>query len=92
MDTVYRVITKGLRVQRGTGRPDLVVMRPMNGSRTVFTDSDDMPTLVSFDEHCQVDITYLLNIGAIVPWEAPLQAEKGGNDGEVGQQHVPLVP
>lgn len=78
MSDTYRVITKKLRVQRGAGRPDLEVARPMNAGRTVFLDSDEAPTLVTFDEHCQVDIPYLLRLGAIVPWAEPAAPADGG--------------
>lgn len=65
MALTYRVWTTRLRVQRGPGNPDLVVERPQNPAKTMFLDSDEAPTLVTFDEQCQVDIPMLLRIGAI---------------------------
>lgn len=68
---VYRVVTRRLRVQRGPGRHDLVVERPMNKAMTRYLDSDAAPTLITFDEHCQVDMDGLLRLGAIVPYTPP---------------------
>ena len=70
-EQVYRVVTRRLRVQRGPGRHDLVAERPMNKAETRYIDSDDKPTLITFDEHCQVDIPWLLRLGAIVPYTPP---------------------
>lgn len=66
----YRQVTYKLRVQRGAGRPDLVSTRPTKTGRKVgeYLDSEAEPTLVEFDEHCQVDIPSLLAMGAIVEW------------------------
>ena len=76
--TTYRVLTERLRVQRGPGRPDLVVERPMSSKRTAFLDSDEKPTLIQFDEHCQVDVAFLLVVGAIVEYVPPVgKAGKG---------------
>ncbi len=78
MSDVYRVMTRRLRVQRGSGRPDLVVERPFKvlnegklNERVTFGDSDTEPTLVKFDEHCQVNVDFLLRTGAIVPYTPP---------------------
>ena len=67
----YRQITHRLRIQRGAGRPDLVSERPRKQPRGRFLDEDN-PTLVEFDEHCQVDAEELLKMGAIVPYEEEL--------------------
>lgn len=75
----YRLITKRLRVGRGPGRDDLVVERPHEDTKTgrIFHDLEQ-PTIVIFDEHCQVDIQSLLTLGAIEPYRVPrLKAEKG---------------
>lgn len=73
MGTTYRLIGRRLRVQRGPGNPDLVVERPIKETKTgyVFLDSDEEPTIVAFDELCQVDIPSLIQIGAIVEYVAP---------------------
>lgn len=72
MNKRYRQISATLRVQRGPGHPDLVSSRPFkkdkNGNK-LFTDSDAQPTLVEFDEHCQVDVPQLLKTGAIATIE-----------------------
>ena len=78
MSKTYRQLTFRLRVQRGPGKKDLVSERPMKlvkGNR-VYTDSDEKPTLVSFDEHCQVNIPGLLRGGAIMEYTPP-KAKKG---------------
>lgn len=79
---VYRLITPRLRVQRGSGNEDLVVERPKvtqgkgsKNERTIFKDSDEEPTLVEFDELCQVDVDFLLKIGAIAPYAKPAKAQ-----------------
>lgn len=82
----YRVLSARLRVQRGPGHEDLVVERPVartskgeakrdGRGNVTYLDGDGAPgnaapTLVTFDEHCQVRIEQLLRIGAIVPWPA----------------------
>lgn len=65
----YRQLSARLRVQRGAGRPDLVSERPTDPKTKRFSDSDESPTLIEFDEHCQVDIPFLLAIGAIAEYE-----------------------
>ena len=75
----YRLVTTRLRVQRGVGNPDLVVERPHKRTETgpVFLDEDN-PTLVTFDDKCQVDVPGLLDLGAIEPWTPPrVKPEKG---------------
>lgn len=70
----YRLVTAKLRVQRGPGNPDLVVARPLkpgDSNQRVFTDSDENPTLVTFDDLCQVDIDNLLAVGAIAEYTPP---------------------
>lgn len=81
--TVYRQVTIRLRIQRGPGRPDLVTERAYRvdrgTGRTVFLDEIGKaePTLVEFDEHCQVDVEHLLKLGAIEPWRPAKKAKKG---------------
>lgn len=73
MVATYRQLSHRLRIQRGPGRPDKVLERPREGSRERgwgrYLDSDEKPTLITFDEYDQVDIAQLLRSGAIVPWE-----------------------
>jgi hypothetical protein len=95
MPQKYRLLGRRLRVQRGPGNEDLVVERPVRDTNTktgtgyVFLDSDENPTLVEFDDLCQVDIPSLIQIGAIVEYVAPsavpqnLSARKGGSGGSV---------
>lgn len=77
----YRVLSAKLRVQRGPGREDLEVARPVvqtakgepkrdGRGNVTYTDGDGAPgsaapTLVTFDEHCQVNIGQLIRFGAI---------------------------
>jgi hypothetical protein len=94
MPTTYRQLTQRIRVQR-PGRPDLVSERPREtAGRRRFKDTDDAPTLITFEDDDQVDVARLLRIGAIAPWpaaDAPApvprrrRAGKGGSDGEAAQ-------
>lgn len=73
----FRVLGKGLRFERGPGMPHKEVFRPRrNDPRTgyVFTDSDEDPTLVKFEEGDQVDVDALIQIGGIIPWTKSAQA------------------
>ncbi len=78
-EQTYRQIAHRLRIQRGPGRPDKVSERPREGSREKgwgkFLDSEDHPTLITFDEHDQADIAGLLRLGAIVPYSPPKREE-----------------
>lgn len=78
--TVYRQYSHRLRVQRGPGNADLVSERANKGKNAdgnwVYTDSDKNPTLIEFDELCQVDIPQLLATGAITE-HAPAKKRKG---------------
>ena len=76
----YRQITYKLRVQRGPGRPDLVSERPRN-KKGEYTD-DKKPKLVSFDEHCRVDVERLLRIGAIEEYTPPAVSEQAKSKSE----------
>lgn len=72
MDRTYRQIKEIMRVGRGPGRPDLISVRPCtrdkHGNRT-FKDSDEKPTLITFDEHCDLrDLDFWLKIRAIVEY------------------------
>ena len=88
MGETYRQVTRRLRVQRGPGRPDLVSERPVELSakgepktdargNVRYTDSEESPTLVTFDEHCRVRVDQLLRVGAIAEHEAPKTGGKG---------------
>ena len=69
----YRQIAHLLRVKRGPGRERLISERPRKEIKgmPVYTDSPEQPTLVTFDEHCRVDVAMLLRTGAVVEWTAP---------------------
>jgi len=84
MAQVYRQLTHRIRIQRGPGRPDKVSERPRDDVTGRFLDSDEEPTLITFEEDDDVDIPWLLKIGAIVPWEsAPEESElEEPNNGE----------
>jgi len=77
--TTYRQMAHRLRIQRGPGRPDRVSERPRKGNRSFgwgeYADSDEQPTLITFDEHDRVDVPALLAIGAIVPWQEVTSGE-----------------
>jgi len=79
MGKTYRQITYKLRVSRGPGRSDLVSTRPCktdkHGNRT-YTDSDEKPTLVTFDEHCRIaDLPFWLEVGHLVEYTPPKAKE-----------------
>lgn len=80
----YRQLSARLRVQRGPGRPDLVSERPrdvkQDGSLGRYVDSEEAPTLVTFDAHCQVDVPSLLQIGAIAEYAPPAPEAAGEED------------
>ena len=78
-EQTYRLIARRLKVSRGK-LPRLDLARPATEDGA-FTDSDEAPTLVTFDAHCEVDVDYLLRSGAIVPW-APKGSGKRGEHGE----------
>lgn len=76
----YRQITHKLRVSRGPGKPELVSTRPCKkdkyGNRT-YTDSDENPTLVTFDEDCILDdLPFWLKIGALKEYTPPRRRQK----------------
>lgn len=79
----YRVFTRRLRVQRGPGNSDLVVERPLEldarGNEVGYADSDEKPTLVTFDDKCQVDVASLLANGAIAEYSPPEPPAKKGD-------------
>lgn len=70
----FRQIAHKLRIHRA-GQPDKIGERPRKGSRDQgwgdYLDSDQEPTLITFDEFDRVDIGALLRSGAIVAWEPP---------------------
>lgn len=75
----FRQFSRRLRIQRGPGKPDKVSERPvqeLSDGSIRYLDSDEAPTLITFDEHDQVDIPSLLSIGAIVPWVPSKPPEK----------------
>lgn len=80
MSKTYRQITYKLRVSRGPGKPDLVSERPCrkdnHGNRT-YLDSDEKPTLVTFDDYCVLtDLDFWLKVGHIVPYTPPRKEVK----------------
>jgi len=76
----WRQISRRIRVQRGSGRPDLVSERPVKGSGRrpdgswAWADSEEAPTLVTFDEHCRVDPLSMVAQGSLVAWVPPASA------------------
>lgn len=80
MSKTYRQITYKLRVSRGPGRPELVSARPCkkdkHGNR-VYTDSDEKPTLVTFDEHCILtDLPFWLAVGHLEEYTPPVVKDR----------------
>ena len=73
----------GLRFRQAPGGPKIEVLRPQNASRSQYLDSDEAPTLVTFEDTAGVDIPSLLATGAIVPWvpPKPARAVKEPDDG-----------
>jgi hypothetical protein len=63
----YRQITHRLRIHGAKG--ERTSERPRQGSRKAgwgeYTDSDEQPTLVEFQDGDKVDLAFLLQIGAI---------------------------
>lgn len=89
----YIQIAERLRIQRGAGRPDLVSERPTRrnpkGDRVAYLDDPATnPTLVEFDEHCQVNIDFLLRTGGLRPYTAPPAPPAG----PVGTTERPRAP
>lgn len=88
----YRLITHRLRIQRGPGNPDKVVERPRAGSREAgwseFLDSDENPTLITFDELDQIDVASHLRGGGLCEY-APMVDEEVGEDGEILEPEYP---
>ena len=83
----YRMVTRKLRVQR-PGHDDLVVERPAKENREgvrSYQDSDEKPTLITFDDSCVVDVEGLLKLGAIVPYTPRM---RGRTDAPVGSKEV----
>jgi hypothetical protein len=77
----FRVIAWKLRVQRGPGRGDKNVERPRMPKRGPYLDSDDKPTLLTIDEHDQVNVPALLASGAIIPWSSKTVVSKSSRKG-----------
>ena len=76
MGDTYRQITHRLRIQRGPGRTDKISERPRNLMTGDFLDDASNPTLITFDEYDQVNIPYLLTLGAIEPWKPEVKRGK----------------
>ena len=102
-EQVYRVISAKLRVQRGPGREDLVAARPValtakgavkrdRHGNAAYLDSDEAPTLVTFDEHCRVNIAQLLRIGAIAEWTPAAPASEKAPRSRLGRAEAPSAP
>lgn len=79
MDRTYRQKKEIMRVPRGPGRPDFVSIRPRTKDKhgkPIWKDSDEKPTLITFDEHCILtDLDFWLKIGAIVEYKPPKRVE-----------------
>ena len=84
MPQVYRQIAHRLRVQRGPGRPDLVSERPRHKDSGRVLDSDEKPTLISFDEYCLIDLDGLVRLGAIAIYAPPAPHGKPVDRKETG--------
>lgn len=92
--TPFRQWSHRLRIQQ-PGKPDRISERPRRGNRDKgwgdFLDSDEHPTLVTFEPGDQVDVAFLIKTGAISPYtppqpakgEAAEQVEEVGESGEV---------
>lgn len=87
--TTYRQIAHKLRIARGPGNPDRLSARPRQGNRErgwgAYLDSDDAPTLVTFEPGDLVDVDALLRSGAIAPYTPPAvvpATPKGGRRGQ----------
>lgn len=97
----YRLITRGIRMNRGAGNEDLVVERPVARSAkgdikrdrkgsALFLDSDEAPTLVTFDELVsERDVRFQLKIGAIEPLPQPLPVDGEGSDPQPRAAAIP---
>lgn len=68
--TTYRQLSRRLRVAMGPGHVDFVSERPMDSQRERFLDEPD-GTTVEFPEGAQVDIPFLLRVGAIAELTPP---------------------
>lgn len=81
----FEQLAHRLRVQRGPGNADLVSERPREriaGSDNYRYTDLDAPTMVSFDQHCLVDVDALIASGAIrVPAAEPAEP-KAAKTGE----------
>lgn len=85
----YRQVAHKLRIQKDPGcGPHKESVRPRKGKRGPYLDSDDEPTLITFDEDDAVDVERLLAIGAIKPYSPPKPKRatktKGADDGKAG--------
>ena len=75
MGDIYRQLTQRLRIQRGPGRTDKISERPRNLMTGDFQD-DANPTLITFDAYDQVNIPFLLSVGAIELWQPEVKRGK----------------
>ena len=100
MGKQYVLVAMKQRVQRGPDRPDYVPERPYkkdSKGNKVPTGGDphkvphENPTLVTYDEHCQVNIPDLLAFGAIVEYVPPKKKEvkaRGQSPAQPGQPDI----
>ena len=79
----FRQFARELRwVKDGTNTPDLTSARPYDKSADRFLDSDEHPTLVAFAADDNVDVEFLLKMGALVPHEAPEPSPAAAGEGD----------
>jgi len=77
MGKQYILIAAGLRVQRGAGRADYTPTRPAvnasdsSGIRGFLDDPDTDPTIVEFDEFCQINVEKLISRGQLREYKRP---------------------
>lgn len=80
----YRQLAQRLRVQRGAGQPDAILERPRDKRTKTFLDGDS-PTLVTFAAGDQVDVAFLLSIGALATYNPPQPARPPAKEGGRGE-------
>ena len=87
-ETTYRQITHRLDFYKGVGKDRVRVVseRPRDQPTGRYLD-DDAPTLVTIDDSCDVDVDWLLKLGAIEPLPAPVRrsAKAAPTEGTHGQ-------
>jgi hypothetical protein len=94
----YVLLAQKMRIQRGPGNADLVVERPAinaadgSGIRGYLDDPDGItapPTLVEFDDLCQINVEKAIKSGAFREYIEPAKStrttrtapDEGGSNG-----------